>query len=85
MGKDEMLYGFSVYRAEDGERISAEELANENAFEKWTERVLPFSDKKYAVTEDGELLLIVDGDTIAHIPMEGKLVFQYAGMTTEEY
>lgn len=86
MDNEEMLYGFNVYRADDGGRITANALASENIFEKWTTGLLSFSEKEFAVTENGELL-VIDKPTgqITRVPMEGKLIFQYTGMTSEKY
>lgn len=79
-------YGFGVYRASDGERISANALADENIFEKWTLGLLPFNEKEFALTEDGELL-VIDKPTgqITRVPAEGKLVVQYGGGELEKY
>ena len=83
-----MLYGFNVYRSKEdgGDRIKASGLVYGSPFDGWAEKVLPFNKLKYAVTEDGELL-VLDMDTGAFdkVPEAGKLIVQYGAGTLEEY
>ena len=78
-------YGFGVYRAEGGDRISANKLVDENIFEKWTDGIMPFNDKIFALSEDGELLVIDENKNVKNVPAEGKLVVQYGGGDLEAY
>ena len=82
----EFTYGFGVYRASNGERISADTLVAENIFDNWTTGFLPFGERYFALSEDGELL-VIDKPTgqITRVPAEGKLLVQYGGGDIETY
>ena len=50
------------------------------------ERIRPFNDHKYAVTEDGELLVLdMDEGTFDVVPEKRKLIVQYGAGDLEEY
>ena len=86
--KDWGLYGFGVYRSREdgGERITADKLVLEHTFDKWAAGMLPFNDKEFLITEDGNLVVRdKENGTVATVPREGKLLVQYGAGDLEVY
>lgn len=77
-----MLYGFSVYQRKEkgGNRVTASKAAIEML------KMLPFDEYKYAITEDGELLILdMDTETFVKVPEKKELIIQYGAGDLEEY